>query len=240
MLRFLVCAFFALLGGAVIASNQIYDSNKDPYAFEGLINETIEGIRDDLPEPIVIENLTITVPEDIDILTGSADLSNLEISGVKAFQVPALSFTLVGMRLNFTFVLPSLNINTDYWGDLVLLDLVPIYGDGKANIHLEDLEIVGSAQASLSGGISVSGLRIQVYLGASTFDIHGALDNEDFSAILSELLNDAVTSLIDNHQEAISNIVSPIVEELLNAILAGANTDTTAAPARATAPVAKV
>ena len=63
---------------------------------------------------------------------GSADLSNLEISGVKAFQVPALSFTLVGMRLNFTFVLPSLNINTDYWGDLVLLDLVPIYGDGKA------------------------------------------------------------------------------------------------------------
>ena len=45
------------------------DSNKDPYAFEGLINETIEGIRDDLPEPIVIENLTITVPEDIDILT---------------------------------------------------------------------------------------------------------------------------------------------------------------------------
>lgn len=44
----------------------------------------------------------------------------------------ALNLAIVGARLNFTFILPSININTDYNGDLTVLHLVPLYGDGKA------------------------------------------------------------------------------------------------------------
>jgi hypothetical protein len=66
------------------------------------------------------------------IYRGTADLSNFELTGLKGFQVPYLNLAAIGMILNFTFVLPSINLNTDYWGDLLVADLIPLYGDGKA------------------------------------------------------------------------------------------------------------
>ncbi|CAH1369436.1 unnamed protein product [Tenebrio molitor] len=228
----LVVVLFALLGGALSSDvkPEIYGvSNIEPYIMEDLINSTIEGIRADIPDPLLIDNLTITIPEEITFLTGTADLSNFELTGLTGFQVPYLNLAPIGMILNFTFVLPSINLNTDYWGDLLVADLIPLYGDGKANIHIVDAVIEGSAQAELSDGLGVKNLRIQLTVGSATFDIHGALDDEDFSAILSEVLNDVVASFIDNHQDVISDLISPIVEELINAILQSTAATTTVA-----------
>lgn len=59
-------------------------------------------------------------------------MSNFELTGLKDFQVPFLKLELVGMKLNFTFVLPTINLNSDYWGDLLFGELIPLYGDGRA------------------------------------------------------------------------------------------------------------
>ncbi|XP_044267606.1 uncharacterized protein LOC123013246 [Tribolium madens] len=217
-----VCVLF----GLALGENQV-DSHIEPFMFEDLINKTIEALRPDIPDPLKIANLTIKIPDGIDLLTGAANVSNFELTGLQGFQVPYLNLAVVGMRLNFTFVLPSINLYTDYWGDLTVANLVPFYGSGKANVHILNAEIQGSAQADLSHGISVKNLHIQLYVGSASFDIHGALDNEDFSQILSALLNDLVASFIDNHQKVISDILSPIIEGLINAILSGGNSSTT-------------
>ncbi|KYB27500.1 hypothetical protein TcasGA2_TC031133 [Tribolium castaneum] len=157
---------------------------------------------------------------------GNASVANFELTGLQGFQVPYLHLAVVGMQLNFTFVLPSINLFTDYKGDLLVANLVPFYGAGKANVHILNAEIQGSAQTDLSNGISLKNLRIQLYVESATFDIHGALNNEDFSQILSALLNDLVPSFIDNHQQVISDILSPIIEGLINAILNGGGSST--------------
>lgn len=39
-------------------------SHIEPYIFEDKINETIEALRPDIPDPLKIANLTIAIPED--------------------------------------------------------------------------------------------------------------------------------------------------------------------------------
>lgn len=49
---------------------------------------------------------------------------------------------------------------------------------------------------------------------------------------MSAVLNDMVASFIDNHQQVISDILSPIIETLINAVLSGGDTPTTPVPAK--------
>ena len=62
------------------------------------------------------------------------------------------------------------------------------------------------------------------------FDIHGLLDDEDLSQLLSDILNDLAVNLIDENQELISEVISPIAETLINEILASMSATTTVAP----------
>ncbi|RZC39873.1 uncharacterized protein BDFB_009073, partial [Asbolus verrucosus] len=215
----LVFGLIALLAQAITYDIKPHKVDKiEPYVFEDMINQTIEGLRQNIPDPLLISNLSINLPEG-GVLVGDANVSNLELTGLQGFQVPYLNLAMIGMRLNFTFVFPLINVNTDYWADVLLAELIPVYGNGRANVHLTDIEIQGSAQAQLGDVIAVKNLRIQLYLGTATFDVHGLLDNEDFSTIVNEMLTDMVASFIDNHQKFISDTFSPIIEELINGIL---------------------
>lgn len=51
------------------------------------------------------------------------------------------------------------------------------------------------------------------------FDVHGLLNNEDLSTLVTEVLNDNVVNFIDEHEQLISEIISPIAQTLINSLL---------------------
>jgi hypothetical protein len=154
----------------------------------------------------------------------------LNLAGLQSFQVTYLNFAIVGMRLNLTLDLPKIDFFTDYSLNLLVGNTVPVFGDGNLTIHIEDLEIQATAQANLTGGISVQNLELQITIGNATFDLHGLFNDEELSDLISSILNDLAVNLIDENQELITQIISPIAESLINSILATLLATTTVPP----------
>ncbi|XP_063907366.1 uncharacterized protein LOC135125645 [Zophobas morio] len=212
-------------------NQDIIETSIDPYVFEDIINSTIEGYRPDIPDPLLIDTYEISLPAEEDaVIVGNGTISNLDLAGLQGFQVSALNFAIIGMTLNFTIDLPVLDLFTDFDLDLLIADTLAIWGVGNITVHLDGLSIDGSGQANLTGGIQVENLRLTVSLQNATFDIHGLLDDEDLSELLSDILNDLAVNLIDENQELISEVISPIAETLINEILASMSATTTVAP----------
>jgi hypothetical protein len=232
MRQFLI--LIALFAGVITYSinPQLDDySSIDPYVFEDEINSTIEGLRPDIPDPLVVELYEIDLPETEDaIITGNGTITNLNLAGLQSFQVTYLNFAIVGMRLNLTLDLPKIDFFTDYSLNLLVGNTVPVFGDGNLTIHIEDLEIQATAQANLTGGISVQNLELQITIGNATFDLHGLFNDEELSDLISSILNDLAVNLIDENQELITQIISPIAESLINSILATLLATTTVPP----------
>ncbi|RZC38239.1 uncharacterized protein BDFB_010032 [Asbolus verrucosus] len=235
-MRQFIALFVSLVGAFAYSGNLQPEAEVtiEPYIFEDLINSTIESFRANLSDPLLLDAYEIDLPDNGTIL-GNASIANLELKGLKGFQVPYLNFALIGFRLNFTIDLPVLDLYTDFNLNLLIADTLAIWGNGNVTVHLDNIDIQGSAQANLTDGLSVDNVRIQLQLGNGTFEIHGLLDDEDLSSLLSSILNDLAVKLIDENQELITEIISPIIQDLINSILASADQTTTAPPADVTA-----
>lgn len=57
------------------------------------------------------------------------------------------------------------------------------------------------------------------------FDFNGLLNNPEFSALINTLLDDLFCSFLNEHRKLISEIISPILEFIINKILAGPPTE---------------
>ncbi|RZC38240.1 JHBP domain containing protein, partial [Asbolus verrucosus] len=185
---------------------------------EDLINATLEDLRPNIPDPLIIDDFEINLPDGE--IVGYANVSNFELTGLQGFHVSALTFDFNNnLGVNFTVDFGLLNLNSDYWADIVIAQLIPLYGEGNANVHINNLVIEGFGHGNLTGGISVSNLRVLVHVETAIFDIHGLIYNEDFSQIVSEVLTDAVAKFLNEHTKFVSDIISPILETIINAIL---------------------
>ncbi|XP_044267644.1 uncharacterized protein LOC123013276 [Tribolium madens] len=226
-----IIILLSFLFAGVISQENNVEYTIDPYIFEDIINSTIESLRPSIPDPLQIDNLPLSFPDDeTAVIKGNASVSNLELTGLQGFEVTALHFAIIGMRLNFTLLLPKIDFFTDYTLNLLIGNSVPIWGDGNVTLNLENAEIQASAQVNLTGGISVENLHIQITLGNATLELHGFLDDEELCSLISAIFNDLVTKLIDEQQNLISEILSPIIEAVINSILASILQTTTALP----------
>lgn len=65
------------------------------------------------------------------VFRGSFNISKFQLSGVKSIVASQISLSLL-MALSMTIDIASINLNTNYAADVVVLDLLPLYGGGKA------------------------------------------------------------------------------------------------------------
>lgn len=56
--------------------------------------------------------------------------------------------------------------------------------------------------------------------------MHGLLDNDEFSALVSEVLTDNVAEFLNEYKDAISDIISPIAGEIINELLKSSSNST--------------
>ncbi|EFA03523.1 uncharacterized protein LOC660043 [Tribolium castaneum] len=214
----------------------------EPFAMEGTINQTLQELREKLPDPLDIE-LTIPQLNFADaLMNGTLDLSNPSIIGLTTFLVPALKFNIIGFKLNLTLLFPVFQVDPTYETDMILLTVLPIYGNGTAKVYLNDLKLDTYLELKTSPSLHIQNFRILITLDNIKLDIEGLLYDEEFSkfasAVASGLANTFITPYINDNAEAISDVLSPIIETAINEILAG--NSSTSAPVTEPTPAAEV
>jgi hypothetical protein len=234
MKNFTIYLTLSLLCGCVFSvSDYEDDSEISPYIMEDLINSTIEGLRPSIPEPLEIDQLDINFGDFIgeSLISGNLQLSDVSVSGLKGFQVTFLNMAAVGMKLNFTIEFPTIDLSTGYLADTVLLTILPIYGNGTSKIQIEGLQLMGSSQLNLTSGMQFKNFKVAIGLERMSFEVNGLLYDDEFSSfastLVTSLLNDVVIPFLNENAGIVSTVISPIIEGLINDVLAGMTATTT-------------
>jgi hypothetical protein len=234
MKNFAIYLTLSLLCGCVFSvSDYEDDSEISPYIMEGMINSTIEGLRPSIPEPLEIDQLDINFGDFIgeSLISGNLQLSDVSVSGLKGFQVTFLNMAAVGMKLNFTIEFPTIDLSTGYLADTVLLTILPIYGNGTSKIQIEGLQVKGITQLKLTAPLQLINLTIAIGLERMSFEVNGLLYDDEFSSfastLVTSLLNDVVIPFLNENAGIVSTVISPIIEGLINDVLAGMTATTT-------------
>ncbi|CAG9823614.1 unnamed protein product [Phaedon cochleariae] len=192
---------------------------------EDIINSTLTKIIASIPDPIRIpfigDDFGNSTYANNSLISGKFNVSNLGIYGLSTTEVSAISFNLFTQSLNLTLKFSDISTHFKYWTDLVLLELVPLYGSGTNTITMEELQLFIHAKATLGQnlGLSISNVSVILNLGDLLFDINGLIDDGIFSALVDIVLNDNVQEFVNGHQEFITRVFSPIVQAVLNYLL---------------------
>ncbi|ERL88786.1 hypothetical protein D910_06168 [Dendroctonus ponderosae] len=225
-------ALVALLLAFAVSSEDAYEAAPIRSLVDNLVNETITKLVAEIPEPInLTSGLAVTLDNDVistkwvktACFRGSANVSDLVLSGLASLVASNITTTLLPTTLNATLQIPKLSLNTKYNADLLIASLVPAYGHGRVGVSLEDIELMVAGGLNITDGISLSNVTIAITLGEAVFDLHGLLDNDEFSALVSEVLTDNVAEFLTEYKDAISDLISPIAGEIINEILSSAS-----------------
>jgi len=189
----------------------------------GIVKKLIDTVKGVIPDPISLPKINITLPYE-NMANGSFIITDLIEIGAKNFNTSSVNVYMTNLTMNVVLDVPSININTNYFSDLLFGSIVPMYGEGPANIRLKNLRLNISSTFKfeiLKLKLQTKNTTIFLNLGDAVFDIHGMLNNEAFSILVSQILDDTVNVFINKHQVLISNILGPIVESVINSILSG-------------------
>lgn len=185
---------------------------------ENIVNSTLSKVIASLPDPLQIKALPIEFPGGL--ISGKANVSDLNLIGLRNIVITTINLNLVKLHLDMNILVKEINVNTKYFIDMVLAELVPFYGAGKANINFGNFNLKVSGKANINGlSIFLSNVSVGLNLESATFDIHGLLNNEEFSILVNTILNDNVARFINEYSDLISSIISPIVESVINSII---------------------
>ncbi|KAJ8982506.1 hypothetical protein NQ317_018546 [Molorchus minor] len=216
---FTVIATVLLASFAYSASIEKRDDVYVRGVIENLVNSTLNGIIQNLTETIEIDDLPIDLGTNAQ-LSGYLDLSELKIIGLKSLVATDISVNVLALEVDVKLELTELLLSTNYKADLVALGLVPLYGDGLITITLDEVLLGIHGKAKLgTNSTSINDLAIVIALDDAVFQVTGVLDNTEFSTIVSNVLNDNVAKFINENQDLISGIISPLIENLINMVL---------------------
>ncbi|KAK9870714.1 hypothetical protein WA026_008285 [Henosepilachna vigintioctopunctata] len=190
-----------------------------------LIQGVINGICSKIADPINIADKNIVLP-DSQLASGHFEVKDLVESGLKGLKATNITVvTISPSKLYVTLGIPSMDINTNYDADILLASLIPIYGNGLANINFKNLQFEMSSGYKLEMfpkmALSINDLSFKLSIDSATFDLHGVINNEAFSVIISQVLDDTIAPFINNHSERLSKLLSPFLEKIINQAFSG-------------------
>ncbi|XP_066155563.1 uncharacterized protein [Euwallacea fornicatus] len=214
-------AFFAELVFAV--SSEVKDEKLEG-VIDDIVNQTINDILAKIVEPVEIIELPLNFNSSL--LSGYANITNFKLEGLKTIVASYINVQVLNMALDAIINVPSFKIVTDYDMNVTIGKLIPFYGEGSISVAIHNINISLGGQANLTDGISLNNVTVSFTLGDATFDLHGILNNEELSLLISDVLNDVVVNFINGHTQLISNLISSIAEELINSILNGGGNST--------------
>ncbi|XP_074025462.1 uncharacterized protein isoform X1 [Leptinotarsa decemlineata] len=178
----------------------------------GTMNKILRNISDSVhlpPIAVVFKNNSL--------ISGGLNVTNFKIDGLPNIVASVISYNIFNSKLNMTILVPDIDIGFGYWADIGIGELIPLYGAGRNNIYSKLITInVNGCAKLVSGGLTFSDIRVILHFGEMTFNLNGLLNNSELSALVSSILTDNVQNFVNNDQELITDLISPIVEIVMN------------------------
>ncbi|XP_057653405.1 uncharacterized protein LOC130892197 [Diorhabda carinulata] len=181
-----------------------------------LINKTINSLIENLDEPLVLDD--INVDENSEGLSGTIDVTNIKISGLKSLVATYIDVNLISKIMNITIHIPDINLQFAANVDVVLAELIPLYGAGKNSIDLSEIEltITGLIDIHDLKHIKVQDVGVLIHLDSATFNFNGLLNNVEFTALINTMLTDNVAAFINDNDALLSKVLGQIIEDIVN------------------------
>ncbi|XP_056638098.1 uncharacterized protein LOC130446075 [Diorhabda sublineata] len=218
-MKFLIITF--ALAGAIAAIPSLDLRTGDENVELGsvitdLINKTINSLIENLDEPLVLDD--INVDENSEGLSGTIDVTNIKISGLKSLVATYIDVNLISKIMNITIHIPDINLQFAANVDVVLAELIPLYGAGKNSIDLSEIEltITGLIDIHDLKHIKVQDVGVLIHLDSATFNLNGLLNNVEFTALINTMLTDNVAAFINDNDALLSKVLGQIIEDIVN------------------------
>ncbi|ENN74067.1 uncharacterized protein LOC109541229 [Dendroctonus ponderosae] len=194
---------------------------------EDFINITINSLLDGLDDPLKVPSLFERYNNVL--LTGWLNVSHLELVGFSSIVAKSIDVeyhALTPSSVNLTLEIGGLSLFFDYEASLLLGQLLPYFALGNLSANLDSLVInlftladVSLVPTNISNFQNAS---VDFSVGKNTWlHVEGIYKSDDISKDVNEFLDILIARVIDfvdyNH-ERISRIISPILQEILDAI----------------------
>ncbi|CAG0899755.1 unnamed protein product [Cyprideis torosa] len=196
--------------------------NKEYYLLKNSVTDAILSLMEQIKEGMVAGGLD---PFLKDLFTWTInnqntdlalELNGLSVTGGSNFVNPHVDFNLIRLTLAMNFTWENLLVHADrYWIDGTLFHIIPLYGEGAADLQVGGLQINGAAQ--------LSGANDQLSMTSFIFDVsfdslYGNL--EGFLGDLGQEINDIINTL---GQDIFNLIKNGIIEDVQTLIIATFN-----------------
>ncbi|CAG9766518.1 unnamed protein product [Ceutorhynchus assimilis] len=217
------CIIFVFLSVGLAAtdldSSLVVEEPKLGSIFDDIVKKIIINLVASLPKTIEVPHLPISLNE-TKLITGSVDIANLTLSGLKELVATKIKVNILTLALQATLEVPKISFFTNYDADVSVLGKIPVFGNGNISANIDKMLLNIGGKAKFTSGLSLSNVTVSFTLGNTTkFSVIGLLDDDKLSTLLTESLNDDLVSFLNDNETLISNVISPIAGELINAIL---------------------
>ncbi|CAG9854929.1 unnamed protein product [Phyllotreta striolata] len=210
-------AFFALTSCLPTDELEEYDSYRG--IIGDIINDTINNALKNMSDPTEVKDMNLVLDK---MVNGRLNISGTTISGIKSIVASVIDVDIGAQTLNMSIEMTkTLSFKTNYDMDLVVADVVPLYGKGPLSVDFTGakLSILGKLDIQSLSNITVAEVDVLFLLDSANFDIQGLLNNPELSMLVNEALNDNLVSFIDQNNHLLSNIIGPIIKDIINSIL---------------------
>ncbi|KAJ8982507.1 hypothetical protein NQ317_018547 [Molorchus minor] len=148
--------------------------------------------------------------------SGTANVTKLIVHGLKDFSTTEIDVQVFKQQVNVKIIVPEISLQFKYWANMTVLDLMPLYGHGIMMMDFENIEISVHGGASLTEGPIINNIVLFVAVNDATFHLDGMLNNPEYSALISSILNDNFARFVNENTALISKTISPIVQDVIN------------------------
>ncbi|XP_066138369.1 uncharacterized protein [Euwallacea fornicatus] len=198
---------------------------------DDIINATINDIVSTLDDPLTLNASSNTFNDAI--LTGWLKTSDFVLKGLKSIVANYIdvSYNTNGTSsINLTVTLESLNLFSNYETSLLIGQLFPFSGKGNISANLDSfsVKLYTLANVTFLSNVSIGNFKnttIDILIGEDTWiDVEGAWNSDEASKLINEYLATLVPKIVEyidvNHVK-ISQVLSPILQELLENLFGG-------------------
>jgi len=210
-----------IISVSAVTPVEFEERNEHFHDFIGnIINSTINNILKNFTDPTLIPDISLSFNE-TGSLEGGLNASDITLSGIKKLVATNITTNLGKLSLNMTIKLPKVTVSFDYWLDVLLGDLLPLYGKGLNNIQISGINLDIGGKLNVTKGVKVQLSSVLLTLSSATFNLNGLLNNAEFSALVNTALNDNFVPIVNNNNRLLSSILASIIEGIINGATGG-------------------
>ena len=170
-------------------------------------------------DPFKMEHVDLNLKEG-GLIELHGALDNLRAHGLSTYIIDKGDLEIIGLLANVSLTWDEIDLMTKYEVTSGKIAEMDIYGSGTLMAVIKGLTVTVDMKIGIKDGkLYAKELILHVHLKGLAFQITGLYDDAEMSKLISSIVSDIAPGLIEDYQDKISQMGSPIVLEVLNKVL---------------------